>query len=50
VLSLKPTVAVLAAILMCAVLMASGNKKPVYPPGGKPGGSWTHGIAVGDTL
>lgn len=49
--SLKPTLIAVVAIILCAALTAGGgNKKPIYPPGGKPGGSWTHGILVDNTL
>src|SRR4051794_22145006 len=50
-LSLKPTIAALLIVLFCAVLMPDGgNKRTIYPPGAKPGGSWSHGILVADTL
>jgi 2-iminobutanoate/2-iminopropanoate deaminase len=50
-LSLKPTLAALLAIVICAVLTAGGgSRRTIYPPGAKPGGSWSPGIFAGDTL
>src|SRR5215204_2334422 len=50
-LSLKAAIAALLLVLFCAVLMpGGGNRRTIYPPGAKPGGSWSHGILVGDTL
>src|SRR4051812_38026919 len=50
-LPLKLTIGALLTVLFCAVLMpGGGNRRTIYPPGAKPGGSWSHGILVGDTL
>src|SRR3954463_14080758 len=51
-LSLKAAIAALVIALSCAVLMPGGGNRrtTIYPPGAKPGGSWSPGILVGDTL
>jgi 2-iminobutanoate/2-iminopropanoate deaminase len=50
-LSLKSTIAAVIVISGCAVLMGGGaNRKIIYPPGAKPGGSWSYGILTDNTL
>ena len=36
--------------LLCAGLTFATEKKIIRPKGAEPGGSWSHGIQVGDTL
>ena len=50
-LSLKSTIAAVIVIAGCAALMGGGaNRKTIYPPGAKPGGSWSYGILTDNTL
>jgi len=47
---LKPIATALLSILLCAAFASGADKKTIYPLGAKPGGSWSPGILVGDTL
>jgi 2-iminobutanoate/2-iminopropanoate deaminase len=50
-LSLKSTIAAVIVLAGCAALMGGGaNRKTIYPPGAKPGGSWSYGILTDNTL
>jgi enamine deaminase RidA (YjgF/YER057c/UK114 family) len=44
--------AIRAAIftLICAALMPGAEKKTIYPPGAKLGGSWSYGILTDNTV
>jgi 2-iminobutanoate/2-iminopropanoate deaminase len=47
----KPIITAVLIVLFYAVLMpGGGNRRTIYPPGAKPGGSWSHGILVAGTL
>src|SRR5690348_1822071 len=46
----KLFVSAISLSLLCAALTFAAEKKPICPKGAEPGGSWTHGIQVGDTL
>jgi 2-iminobutanoate/2-iminopropanoate deaminase len=46
----KPILIATLTILACAALTSGADKKTIYPPGAKPGGSWSPGILVNDTL
>ena len=46
----KQFVSAIALSLLCAALTFGAEKRIICPKGAEPGGSWSHGIQVGDTL
>jgi 2-iminobutanoate/2-iminopropanoate deaminase len=47
---MRKTILTAVLVVLCAGLALAADKKIIYPPGAKPGGNYSPGILVGDTL
>jgi len=47
---MKPVLTSILSLLLFAAAISGGEKKTIYPPGAKPGGSWSYGILSDNTL